>query len=166
VATDDRLVASALDPGAGLALLVPVRWQDKVATVRAQMAVHNNHGLRLYVGMQITKDRPWKPTTYLMHEVDQLRRLDVNGSHLNRTPDRERWTRRTHKHAWSETNQDAWAYTPDDVPEVPVDTFVLDSLRLIFEAFLAECHIVTGGAYVWRDPDLAPRATQTRLGEV
>jgi hypothetical protein len=166
VASDDRLAASVLDPEAGLALLVPVRWRDKVATVRAQMAVHNDQGLPLYVSMQVTKDRPWKPTAYLMHESDQLRRLDVNGSHLNRTPDRERWTRRTHKHAWSEANRDARAYTPDDIPDLPVETFALDSLRVIFEAFLAECHIVTGGAYVWSDPDLALRTAQTRLGEV
>jgi hypothetical protein len=98
LAVDDRVVAAVLDTRAGLELRIPVRWEDRGVTVRAQIAVHNVDGLPIFVGMQITKDKPWKPTVYLMLEGVHLRRLDVNASHTNRTPDRERWQLRMHKH--------------------------------------------------------------------
>jgi len=86
VTVTDQQVAAVLDPSAGLALQVPVKWKDRPSTVRAEMAVHNVHVLPLLVGMQVIKDKPWKPTVYLMLEHEHLRRLDVNGSHANRTP--------------------------------------------------------------------------------
>jgi hypothetical protein len=163
VAVTDEVVAAVLDPSAGLALQVPVRWKDRPGTVRAQMAVSNVHGLPLFVGMQVTKMSPWKPTVYLILENEQLRRLDVNGSHTNRTPDREQWTRRTHKHRWSEAHRDAVAYTPAGIPDVPLSD-VTSQLRGVFEAFLAECHIQTRGAYSWSDPTLTTLVTR-RMGE-
>lgn len=99
----DQVVAAILDESAGLALQVPVTWKDRPGAVRTQMAVHNAHALQLFVGMQVTRDRPWKPTVYLMHENEHLRRLDINGSHTNRTADLEKWRSRTHKHRWSES---------------------------------------------------------------
>jgi hypothetical protein len=56
---------------------------------------------------------------YLMIYGQHLRRLDVNGSHGNRTGDREVWNERTHKHTFSEQDQDTLAYTPGDIPAVP-----------------------------------------------
>lgn len=97
----DSLVAAVLDPSAGLALQVPVTWKDRPGAVRAQMAVSNVHALPLLVGMQVTRAKPWKPTVYLMLENEQLRRLDVNGSHTNRTPDREEWRHRRSRTASS-----------------------------------------------------------------
>ena len=75
VAVTDQVVAAILDESAGLALQVPVSWKDRPGAVRAQMAVHNVHALQLFVGMQVTKDRPWKPSVYLMYENEHLRRL-------------------------------------------------------------------------------------------
>jgi hypothetical protein len=154
MAVTDQVVAAILDPSAGLGLQVPVRWKDRPSALRAQMAVSNAPGLPLFVGMQVTKMSPWKPTAYLMLENEHLRRLDVNGSHTNRTPDRERWVRRTHKHRWSETHSDAVAYTPPEIPTIPIPTVTGQQLRAVFEAFLAECHIQTRGAYSWSDPVL------------
>jgi hypothetical protein len=159
VAVTDQLVTAILDPSAGLALQVPVKWKDRPAAVRAQMVVHNAHALPLLVGMQVTKDRPWKPTVYLMCENEQLRRLDVNGSHTNRTPDREQWRHRTHKHRWTEDHHDAVAYTPTDVPSVPFDKVTGSHLQEVFEAFLRECRIEMRGAYSWSDPDLTSIVT-------
>jgi hypothetical protein len=113
--------------------------------------------------MQVTKAKPWKPTVYLMLENEQLRRLDVNGSHGNRTPPREQWNRRTHKHRWTEAHHDAVAYTPDGIPAVPVTNATGRHLRVVFEAFLAECHVETRGAYRWSDPTLTSIVT-SRLG--
>jgi hypothetical protein len=90
VTVTDQLVAAVLDPSAGLVLQVPVSWKDRPGTVRAQMAVSNAHALPLFVGMQVTKAKAWKPTVYLMLENEQVRRPDVNGSHGNRPPPRER----------------------------------------------------------------------------
>lgn len=82
----DPVVEAVFDPSARLMLQVPVRWKDRPGTVRAEMAVSNVRAMPLLVGMQVTKAKPWKPTVYLMLENEQLRRLDINGSHTNRTP--------------------------------------------------------------------------------
>jgi hypothetical protein len=165
VAVTDSMVEAVLDPSAGLALQVPVNWQDRHSTVRAQMTVSNAHALPLYVGMQVIKGKPWKPTVYLMLENEHLRRLDVNGSHSNRTSPYERWNQRTHKHRWSEGHYDAVAYTPTGVPAVPLTDVTSRHLQDLFEAFLAECHIEARGAYRWSDPVLTQIATG-HLGEV
>jgi hypothetical protein len=154
VAVTDQVAAAVFDSSAGLALQVPVAWTDRIGTVRAQMAVSNVYALPLLVGMQVTKATPWKPTVYLMLENEQLRRLDLNGSHTNRTTDREQWRTRTHKHRWTEAHLDAVAYTPTDVPAVPLTKVTGQHLQDVFEAFLAECRIQTRGAYSWRDPAL------------
>jgi hypothetical protein len=110
-----------------------------------------------------TKDRPWKPTVYLMYENEHLRRLDINGTHTNKTGDLEKWRSRTHKHRWSEAHQDTIAYTPSGIPDVPYTNVTGDRLREVFESFLRECRIVTRGAYKWSDPVLTS-ITSGRLG--
>lgn len=163
---DDHLVAAVIDNPAALALLVPVTWRYRETSARTQMAVHNAHGLQIFVGMQVIKDKPWKPTAYLMYEGEHLRRLDVNGSHTNRTPDRERWRSRTHKHTWTEAHHDAVAYTPTDIPQVPIGVVTSDHLRDVFEGFLTECGIATRGAYDWSDPNLALDFSRRPFGEM
>jgi hypothetical protein len=163
VTVSDPVVEAVLDPSARLALQVPVRWKDRPGTARAEMAVSNVRALPLLVGMQVTKAKPWKPTVYLMLENEQLRRLDINGSHTNRTPPRERWVHRTHKHMWSEAHHDAVAYRPSDIPAVALGDMTGEHLREIFEGFLAECHIEPRGAYRWSDPTLTS-STTGRLG--
>jgi hypothetical protein len=163
VTVNDPLVEAVFDRAAQLALQVPVVWRDRPGTVRAEMAVSNVRALPLLVGMQVTKAKPWKPTVYLMLENEQLRRLDINGSHTNRTPPLERWVHRTHKHVWSEAHRDAVAYTPNDIPHVVMSDVTGKQLREIFEAFLAECGIATRGAYRWSDPALGSDTTG-RLG--
>lgn len=163
MAVTDSLVATILGGSAGLALQVPVKWEDRSATVRAEMVVHNAHALPLLVGMQVIKDKPWKPTAYLMYENEQLRRLDVNASHTNRTPDREQWRNRTHKHRWSEARLDAEAYTPSGIPSLPLTNVTGSHLETVFEAFLDECQIERRGAYSWSDPVLTSVVTG-RLG--
>jgi len=143
---DDTLASLVLDPAAKLELRVPVRWVDRGTSVRANLAVHNTYGVPVIVGMQITKDSPWKPTAYLMIHGVQLRRLDVNATHSNRTPDRERW---------SEAHGDAVAYTPDNIPPVPMRAIGGEHYRALWEAFLQECGISTTSAYAWSDPALA-----------
>ena len=59
-----------------------------------------------------------KLTAYLMIYGQHIRRLDVNGSHRNRTGGREEWVERTDKHWFSEAHQDAVAYIPDDIPSL------------------------------------------------
>ena len=159
----DAVVDAVFDSSTRLALQVPVTWKDRPSTVRAQMAVSNVHALPLLVGMQVIKDKPWKPTAYLMLENEHLRRLDVNGSHTNRVSPHERWKGQTHKHRWSEAHHSAVAYTPTGVPAVHLTNVTVRDLRDVFEAFLAECHIETRGAYRWSDPMLTSLATG-RLG--
>jgi hypothetical protein len=129
VRVDNNLAALILDETARLELRVPMRWEIRATVVRAQMGVHNAHGLPLLLSVQVLTPKPWKLTAYLMIYNKQLRRLDVNGSHRNRTADREEWIERTHKHMFSEQHQDTVAYTPDDIPAVPTASVVGEHYR-------------------------------------
>lgn len=153
---DNNLAALILDETARLELRVPMRWETRATTVRAQMGVHNAHGLPLILGVQVLIPKPWKLTAYLMIYNLHLRRLDINGSHRNRTGDREEWVERTHKHAFSEQHQDAVAYTPGDIPAVPTASVMGEHYRGAFEAFCGEQAIKLTGEYRWIDP-VVPR---------
>ncbi|MCA1707725.1 MAG: hypothetical protein LC808_32420, partial [Actinobacteria bacterium] len=101
--------------------------------------------------------KPWKLTTYLMIYNLHLRRLDVNGSHRNRTGDRKEWIERTHKHTFSEQHQDTVAYTPGGIPAVPTASVIGEHYRGPFEAFCGEQAIKLTGEYRWVDPVLPTR---------
>ena len=107
-----------------------MRWETRATTVRAQMGVHNAHSLPLLLGVQVLIPKPWKLTAYLMIYGQHLRRLDVNSSHSNRTGDHEVWNERTHKHTFSDQDQDAVAYTPGDIPAVPTANVVGKSITV------------------------------------
>lgn len=151
---DDELIALILDESACLELRVPMRWETRATTVRSQMGVHNAHGLPLQLGVQVLTLKPWKITVYLMIYGQHLRRLDVNGSHRNRTGDRQEWIERTHKHTCSEQYRDAVAYTPDDIPAVPWAGVVGEHYRGVFEGFCGEQDIKLTGEYTWVHPVL------------
>jgi hypothetical protein len=152
----DQVVAAVVDVATSkLELRVPLTWTRRPTTYRAEAAVHNAHGLPLRSGLQIIIDKPWKVTAYLMLHGTQIRRLDVNGSHRNRT-DGQVWRSQTHKHVFSEAHQSAVAYTPTDIPTVPFQNVSDEDYRQVWEAFCAECGVVLGGTYAWRPPDLNP----------
>jgi hypothetical protein len=157
VRSDNDLAALILGETAGLELRVPMRWETRATVVRAQMGVHNAHSLPLLLGVQVLIPKPWKLTAYLMIYGQHLRRLDVNGSHGNRTGDREVWNERTHKHTFSEQEQDTVAYTPGDIPAVPTANVVGEHYRGAFEAFCEEQAIKLTGEYRWIDPVLPTR---------
>ena len=158
---EDNLTALILDETARLELRVPMRWKTRATTVRAQMGVHNAHGLPLVLGVQVLIPKPWKLTAYLMIYNQHLFRLDVNGSHRNRTGDREEWAERTHKHTFSEQHQDTAAYTPGDIPAVPTASVVGEHYHGAFEAFCGEQAIKLTGEYRWIDPVLPTRQEGT-----
>jgi len=159
----DRMVAGVLDPSAGLELRVPVTWKLFDTTVRARMALHNVHALPLSLNAQVLIYKPWKFTVFLMLHGIHLRRLDVNGSHRNRTSDREQWIKRTHKHRWSEAHADAEAYTPCDIPSLPLTAVTGEHYRRVFEAFCSECGIDLVAGYCWSEPMASSR--DSSLGE-
>lgn len=151
---DDALAALLLDGPARLELRVPMRWDARPGSVRAQMGVHNAHGLPLQLGVQVLPLKPWKLTAYLMVYGQHLRRLDVNGSHRNRTTEREEWAKRTHKHTFSEQHRDTVAYTPGDIPAIPTAGPTGQHYRGAFEAFCSEQSVRLTGEYAWVDPPL------------
>jgi hypothetical protein len=116
---DNNLASLMLGETARLELRVPMRWETRATAVRAQMGVHNAHALPLLLGVQVLVRKPWRLTVYLRIHGQHFRWLDVNGSHGNRTGDREVWNERTHKHTFSEQHQDTVAYTSGDIPAVP-----------------------------------------------
>lgn len=138
-------------------------WKTVGATVRARLALHNVHALPLSLNAQVLIYKPWKFTVFLMLHGTHLRRLDVNGSHRNRTRDREQWIERTHKHLWSEVNDDAEAYTPCDIPSVPLTEVTGEHYRRVFEAFCGECGIDLVADFRWSDPLTSLR--DSSLGE-
>ena len=140
-----------------LELRVPVVWVLVGSTVRAQMGLHNAHALPLKLYAQILVQKPWKMTIFLMLQDVHLGRLDVNGSHGNRIGAREVWVERTHKHRWCESHGDAEAYTPDDIPPVPLTSVTGEHYRQVFEAFCGECRIELADGYQWSEPMLANR---------
>jgi hypothetical protein len=157
VQLDDDLAALVLGETAGLELRVPMRWETRPTTVRAQMGVHNAYDLPLRLGVQVLVSKPWKITVYLMIYGQHLRRLDINGSHSNWTEDREVWNERTHKHTFSERHQDAVAYSPGDIPAVPTANVVGEHYRGAFEAFCEDQAIKLAGEYRWIEPVLPTR---------
>jgi hypothetical protein len=158
VVLTDQVAAAVLDAAtAKLELRVPLVWVSHPTTVRAEVVLHNAHGLPVRLGMQIIRDKPWKITVYLMIYGEHVRRLDVNGSHRNRT-DGEVWTHRTHKHRFSEAHQDAEAYAPSNIPAVSFQNVSGEDYRRVLEAFCDECGITLGGTYAWQAPSLGPPA--------
>jgi hypothetical protein len=98
----------------------------------------------------------------MLYDV-HLRRLDVNGSHRNRAGARETWVGRTHKHRWCEARGDADAYTPGDIPCIPLTGITGDHYREVFEAFCGECGVALAEGYRWLAPDLS--SSDDPLGE-
>ena len=150
----DGLAAGVFDASARLELRLPVTWECVGTTVRARMGLHNAHALPLILHAQVLIHKPWRITVFLMLYDVHLRRLDVNGSHRNRTGVREAWVERTHKHRWSEAQADADAYTPGDIPSIPLTSVTGDHYRQVVEAFCGECGIALAGGYRWSAPDL------------
>jgi hypothetical protein len=62
VQLDNNLAALVLGETAGLELRVPMRWEMRATTVRAQMGVHNAYDLPLFLGVQVLIPKPWKLT--------------------------------------------------------------------------------------------------------
>jgi hypothetical protein len=67
----------------------------------------------------------------------RIRSLDVGGP-AHKNPDGVVLPT-PHKHRWTDTDQDQWVYSPTDITS--------QTLRGIFEEFLAECGIRFEGAY-------------------
>ncbi|MCC6241753.1 MAG: hypothetical protein IT353_02880 [Gemmatimonadaceae bacterium] len=68
----------------------------------------------------------------------RIRSLDVGGP-AHKNPDGESLPT-PHKHRWTDTDQDQWVYAPTDINS--------QTLRGIFEEFLAECNIRFEGTFI------------------
>lgn len=150
----------------------PLSWEEQSERyVRTQVAVVNGLGEYLYLSGKVNRRRPGASSWALVwgRKVDgehpeSIRRLDLRGKHRN--PDGEWWHGRTHKHRWSVADNNAWAYTPDDIPhEVTGSVVGVDNYREVFEAFAAECAVTLGDGYEWSDPPLEEATQQTGLWE-
>ncbi|MEN9646648.1 MAG: hypothetical protein RL238_3317 [Actinomycetota bacterium] len=113
----------------------------------------------LVMDLTINKQLPGKYTMQLRQRSGvNIRRLDVRGSHSNRpeTGNSERWQSRTHKHRYRDMFEDAFAYTPTDIPDTTSSPFhpEPDEHGRVFEAFCGECGIDHAGQ--WTDPPGEP----------
>lgn len=71
----------------------------------------------------------------LLYGNEPIRRCDNAFHHQN--PDGTKITG-IHKHTWDESDEDQWAYEPEDFPEEANDAFA---------EFLSECNIELRGTY-------------------
>ena len=62
-----------------------------------------------------------------------VRRLCIHGNHTNKHTNKERWVRRTHKHAWTDHCLNRFAYTPTDSTS--------EDVHGLFAEFCTECGI-------------------------
>lgn len=86
--------------------------------------------LKMVISLSLLDDR--RDFSLLWNNVT-VRRLDIAGSHNNRHSDSEKWSGKTHKHAWRDACWDRFAYTPTDITET--------TTHGILKQFCAECGI-------------------------
>lgn len=95
----------------------------------------------------------------LLHKASgaNVRRLDIRGTHLDRSGG-EQWINQTHKHRWSEENENRDVYTPIDIrhhlgiPVVNGMKDLADEYQRVFEDFAGECRIALATGYIWKHP--------------
>jgi len=130
---------------ADLVIRAPIAWRQRDATdrrVRLHLPVANSLGEPLRLHAHIPIRIRWQYSMALVWRKVPIRRLDVRGSHVNQCDGSgERWRRETHKHRWRDAYRDAWAYTPDDIPDTSTIDVDQDEYRRVFEAFCGECKI-------------------------
>jgi|SRR5947209_16912850 len=148
-----------------LAVVTSPQWREHGTSFKADLPVENPHRLPLRLSVTVSARLPGHYSFALLHGNQRIRALDVRGSHKNRCRGSyEAWTRRTHKHAWTDACAEAWAFTPADIPPTPgtAEAVIPGEYRQSYEAFLAECHIDQEAP--WVDPEQPRRAQE--LGEV
>ncbi len=156
----------------------PVKWlpskvvDGAVAEVRMGVTVLSPIGEHLAVSGRVSARKPhashwmlvWGSKAHREHP-ETIRRLDLRDDHVN--PDGKAWAAQTHKHLWSATENNAWAYTPDDIPHDPAPLPVgAEDYHAVFEAFTGELGIALGPDYTWSDPQLPPVQPPDTLWEV
>src|SRR2546428_6862236 len=75
----------------------------------------------------------------ILSNAYRIRGLDFNGSHKNRHTDTTRWLFQTHKHKWTDSCRDSFAYTPQDI--------TADLIQEVFKQFCTECNIEYEGRF-------------------
>jgi hypothetical protein len=158
---------------ADLRLDRPLTWSEPNSRMcaRGEAVVGNNTGRQLIVGMQICPGRPWAPAVYLRDGVDRRMawRMDVRGTHINRSTDGREWRQQTHVNVWrDDLASDKHAEEPwfpvshqDDDPSVGAGDY-----RVMFEEFCRGSGIISGDGYHWIEPPPLPRMSQTIDGDV
>lgn len=148
-ATIDQLL------NADLVIRAPMVWKRRDATdrrVRLELAVANSLGEPVRLHMHVPLRMRWQYSLALVWRKVPIRRLDVRGSHVNQCDGSgERWFSSTHKHKWRDSYRDAWAYTPEDIPDTSTKAMHRDEYRTVFEAFCGECGIEVDTKWVLPD---------------
>lgn len=142
---------------ADLVIRAPIVWRQRDATdrrVRLDLPVANSLGEPVRLHAHVPIGIRWQYSMALVWRKVPIRRLDVRGSHVNQCDGSgERWRHATHKHRWRDAYRDAWAYTPDDIPDTTMFAVGQDEYRRVFEAFCNECQIRIETPWVGPDFD-------------
>ena len=121
-----------------------VAWIQKAnkTWVTSKMRVEMQEAIRASLELVITVnvEEPSKFSfALLLNNAHRISGLDVNGSHINKCTDGAKYTRQTHKHAWSDACPGGYAYTPKDITG--------GSVNEVFEQFCKESNIVFEGKF-------------------
>ena len=113
----ERDVEALLAVG-GLVVSGHYTWQQSSskAWLRMDLPVTGKKDVNLKVVVTVNR---LEPSLYsfalLLNNAFRIRGLDVNGSHANKHTDRNKWAGQTHKHKWTDSCGDRFAYTPSDI---------------------------------------------------
>lgn len=134
-------------------IIEDINWVPVGSYYKCELNVRNELKVDLKLFINVNSKVPALYSfSLILNNCYRIAGLDVNESHSNKHTDRAKWKNETHKHRWTDTCRDSWAYTPPDI--------VISSLEDAFLAFCKECNIEFRGNF----RALPPR--QTGLFEV
>lgn len=70
----------------------------------------------------------------ILSNAYRIRGLDVSGSHKNKHTNNSEWRGTTHKHRWSDSCRESFAYTPEE-------NILPQNIENAFRTFCKECNI-------------------------
>jgi|GEM_PF-2395938 len=122
-----------------------ITWTQKASkawvTCRVPIVVPSDIKGRVELVMTVNMEEPSKFSfSLLLNNAHRITGLDVNGSHINKCSDGQRWDHQTHKHSWSDTCPGGHAYTPPDISG--------GSVEEVFRQFCTESKIAFTGAFL------------------
>jgi hypothetical protein len=109
-------------------------WVGCELNIESQMKIT----LHLHASANLV-DRSKYSFTLVMSRNFPIARFDAGGSHHNRHTNDEQWLAHSHKHRWTDTCRDSFAYSPSDIDA--------GSIESAFRSFCLEIGVEFEGTF-------------------